>query len=45
MSDKVFRKIIFIVVILGIISLMGLIGYTFWLHEHCSIISYIANGR
>lgn len=44
MSDKLFRRIITAVLILGAVSTAVLVVYTFHLHEHCSIISYIANG-
>ncbi|MDE6780337.1 MAG: hypothetical protein K2J40_02615 [Ruminococcus sp.] len=44
MSDKLFHKILIIILIIGAVSTAVLVGYTFYLHEHCSIISYIANG-
>ena len=44
MSDKLFQKILIIILIIGAISTVVLVAYTFYLHEHCSIISYIANG-
>ncbi|MCM1505881.1 MAG: hypothetical protein NC177_01920 [Ruminococcus flavefaciens] len=44
MNDKLFRKILVTVMILGAVSTAVLVAYTFHLHEHCSIISYIANG-
>lgn len=44
MSDKLFRRIIAVVLILGAVSTAVLVAYTFRLHEHCSIIAYIANG-
>jgi len=44
MSDKLFRKILITVLIIGAVSTAVLVAYTFYLHEHCSIISYIANG-
>ncbi|MCM1313984.1 MAG: hypothetical protein NC205_00015 [Prevotella sp.] len=44
MSDKLFKKILITVLIIGAVSTAVLVGYTFYLHEHCSIISYIANG-
>ncbi|MDE6834236.1 MAG: hypothetical protein K2J39_08365 [Ruminococcus sp.] len=44
MSDKLFQKILIIILIIGAISTGILVAYTFYLHEHCSIISYIANG-
>lgn len=44
MSDKLFKKILITVLIIGAVSTAVLVAYTFYLHEHCSIISYIANG-
>lgn len=44
MNDKLFRRILTIVLIIGALSTAVLVAYTFYLHEHCSIISYIANG-
>ncbi len=44
MSDKLFRRILIIILIAGAVSTAVLVAYTFYLHEHCSIISYIANG-
>lgn len=44
MSDKLFRRILIFVLIAGALSTAVLVAYTFRLHEHCSIISYIANG-
>lgn len=44
MSDKLFRRILITVLIIGAVSTAVLVAYTYYLHEHCSIISYIANG-
>lgn len=44
MSDKLFRRILTAVLIAGAVSTAVLVVYTFHLHEHCSVISYIANG-
>ena len=44
MRDKLFRKILIIILITGAVSTGVLVAYTYHLHEHCSIISYIANG-
>ncbi|MDE6101953.1 MAG: hypothetical protein K2F73_03140 [Ruminococcus sp.] len=44
MSDKLFRKILIIILITGAVCTGMLVVYTYYLHEHCSIISYIANG-
>ncbi len=45
MSDRLFKAIIAAVTILGMLSVVALVVYTYYLHEDCSIISYIANGR
>lgn len=45
MNEKLFRNIVIILLILGIISIIALTVYTFILQKDCSIISYIANGR
>lgn len=44
MNDKLFQKILIIILIIGAVSTAVLVAYTFYLHENCSIISYIANG-
>lgn len=43
MSEKVFRRVLTVVSILGVLSVMLLLGYTYYLYTNCSIISYIAN--
>ncbi len=44
MRDKLFRRILIIILIAGAVSTGMLVAYTYYLHEKCSIISYIANG-
>ncbi|MDE6665246.1 MAG: hypothetical protein K2K14_03530 [Ruminococcus sp.] len=44
MSDKLFRRIVTAIIIIGALSTAVLVAYTWNLHQHCSIISYIANG-
>lgn len=44
MNDKLFQKILIIILTIGALSTAFLVAYTFYLHENCSIISYIANG-
>lgn len=44
MSDKLFSRIVTAIIIIGAVSTAVLVAYTYYLHEHCSIISYIANG-
>ncbi|MBD5130491.1 MAG: hypothetical protein HDT43_11330 [Ruminococcaceae bacterium] len=43
MKDKVFYSILTAVCIVGIISVIALVAYTYALYKDCSIISYIAN--
>lgn len=45
MNDKLFKKIVVILLAVGMISSMALIGYTAHLHSQCSILNYIANER
>lgn len=45
MNDKLFKGIITAVLILGVLSIIALVAYTYYLQGNCSIISYIANGR
>lgn len=44
MNDKIFRRIIAAVTALGIVTTAALVIYTIYLHDHCSIIAFIANG-
>lgn len=43
MQDKYFRRIIAVILIVGVISSAALIGYTIYLRSQCSIISFISN--
>ena len=43
MKDKTFYRLVHIILILGMISTTGLVIYTIYLRNHCSIIAYIAN--
>lgn len=45
MSEKLFRRLLIALLVLGIISTGVLVGVTAHYHEHCSIISFVANGR
>lgn len=45
MGEKTFRRLLLAVTLLGIVSTAALIAYTVFLHQNCSIISFIANGR
>lgn len=43
MDEKLFYRLLLAVTILGVLSVVLLVGYTWYLQSHCSIISYIAN--
>lgn len=43
MSDKLFSKIIAVILVLGIIGTVALAGYTVYLRKNASITSYISN--
>ncbi len=43
MSDKAFKRIVTMIMVLGVISVIAITLYTFYLYTNCSIISYIAN--
>lgn len=43
MKNKVFYGLLTAVCVLGIISVIALVAYTYRLYKDCSIISYIAN--
>ena len=43
MNNKTFNRLFFAVLVLGTLSLVALTAYTIYLHDRCSIISYIAN--
>ncbi len=45
MDDKLFKRVVMILLVAGMISSMALIGYTAHLHSQCSILNYIANER
>lgn len=45
MDDKIFKRIVGILLIVGMISSLALIGYTVHLYKQCSILNYIANER
>lgn len=45
MSDKKFNIVLYSLLVLGIISVIILIIYTYYLYKDCSIISYIGNGK
>lgn len=45
MSDKAFKRIVIAVMAAGVISVIAITLYTFYLYTNCSIISYIANRR
>ena len=43
MKNKVFYGILTAVCVVGVISVIALVVYTYALYKDCSIISYIAN--
>ena len=43
MKNKVFYGILTAVCVVGVISVIALVAYTYALYKDCSIISYIAN--
>lgn len=43
MSNKRFYRLLLAVTILGCVSVVLLVAYTWYLQSNCSIISYIAN--
>lgn len=43
MDDKKYNIILLVIFFFGVLSTLVLLGYTAYLHDHCSIISYIAN--
>ena len=44
MKDKFFHGIIIAICVIGILSIIALAAYTYYLYDNASIISYIANG-
>ena len=42
MPDKLYRKLVALILALGILTTGALVGYTAYLHSRISIISYIA---
>ncbi len=45
MSDKVFGRVLAIVLALCVLFTACTVGYTIYLHRNCSIIGYIANEK
>lgn len=45
MSDKLFHRIILLICAVGIAVTIGLVIYTCYLHDTCSILTFIANER
>lgn len=45
MSDKLFYRILAIVIAIGMISSIALVGYSYKLQSEASIISIVANER
>lgn len=45
MKDKLFDRLLAVILILGCVSVVALLVYTVILQRDASMISYIANGR
>ncbi len=45
MKEKTFWRWLILICVVGILSLIGILCYTFYLHDNVSIIAYIANER
>lgn len=45
MSDKTFRNVLIITLVICVLCTALMVGYTAYLHGNCSIIGYIANER
>lgn len=45
MSDKLFHRIVAILLIVGTISSLSLVAYTIHRHHNASLITYISNER
>ncbi|MBR6760405.1 MAG: hypothetical protein IKM30_00030 [Oscillospiraceae bacterium] len=45
MKERVFRRIITAICIIGTLITIALVLYTYHLHETCSILTFIANER
>lgn len=44
MKDKAYRRLLYVVMAVGIIGTVAHAIYAIYLYQHCSIISFIANG-
>ena len=42
-GDKTFNRLLYIITALGIISMIAIVAWSWFLYKDCSIISYIAN--
>jgi len=45
MRDKIFYRIVAVILIIGTISAFSLVAYTIHKHNNASIITYISNER
>lgn len=43
MENRKFRRVLAIVAAVGILCTAGLTGYTFYLKDRCSILTFISN--
>jgi hypothetical protein len=44
-SDKMFRRVLAVVLAVCVLFTAFVVGYTVYLHRNCSIIGYIANEK
>ena len=45
MSDKIFYRVLAVVLAVCVLFTAGMVGYTVYAHRNCSIIGYIANEK
>lgn len=43
MNNKKFRRALAVIAVLGVLCTAGLTGYTFYLKDRCSILTFISN--
>lgn len=43
MKETTFHRILIAITVLGALSILALVAYTWMLHSNCSILTYIAN--
>ena len=45
MSEKRYYRLLFVIILVGVITTALLIGYTVYAHETCSILGFLAGER